>query len=196
MTLLSTGPARSTAAARVSSIRRIVSAKTLPMLRKPIRPFLSVATATSPHVATAEAEKMDFLPKDRSEVSASAQLMLRDYAGQRWPTGNHKFRMTRLADVLGLSFRRVRSIYQGDPAVRLRADEMAAIEALRNAEAEEANRAEFTALEDRVARLEAALFAIDEEFHSPQVAGFRQATNGGRREDVAGSAFADIDQTD
>lgn len=131
---------------------------------------------------------MDFLPsKDRVEVSASAQLMLRDYAGHRWPTLNHKARMSRLACALGLGFRRVRAIYQADPSVRLRADELAAIEALSSHEIDEANRNEFAALQDRVARLEAALFTQDEEFHRPQVAALQHANYGRRRGDVAGA---------
>lgn len=119
---------------------------------------------------------MDFLPKDRSEVSASAQLLLRDYAGHRWPTGNHKFRMTRLASVLGLSFRRTRAIYQGDPAVRLRADEMQRIEALRG-EQEASNvrdsQAEYRALEARIASLEALFAAGDEEHGRPHLDALR-----------------------
>lgn len=124
---------------------------------------------------------MDFLPsKDRSEVSASAQTMLRDYAGHRWPTLNHKGRMSRLAGALGFGHRRVRAIYQADPSVRLRADEMQRIEALRQREIEEANRSDFQALQARIARLEAALFQQDEEFHQPTVAGLREAA-GSRR---------------
>lgn len=131
---------------------------------------------------------MDLLPsKDRVEVSAPAQLMLRDYAGHRWPTLNHKARMSRLAGALGLGFRRVRAIYQADPSVRLRADELAAIEALSQRQIEEANRNDFADLQDRVARLEAALVHQEEERPHHQVAALQQANYGRRRGDVAGS---------
>lgn len=106
-------------------------------------------------------------------MSASAQTMLREYAGVRWPTLNHKGRMARLASQLRMGHRRVRSLYQNEPGVSLRADEMAAIEALR----EEANRNEFQDLQARIARLEAALFAQDEEFHSHQMAALRSAAD-------------------
>jgi len=131
---------------------------------------------------------MDLLPsKDRVEVSASAQLMLRDYAGHRWPALNHKGRMSRLSGLLGLGHRRVRAIYQSDPSVRLRADELAAIEALSQHQIEEANRNDFAALQDRVARLEAVLIHQDEEFHLEQMVGLRQAADDGRGSHVAGS---------
>jgi hypothetical protein len=129
---------------------------------------------------------MDFLPKkDRSEMSASAQLMMREYAGQRWPSLNHKARMSRLAGLLAIGHRRVRAIYQGDPSVRLRADEMAAIEALRQQRAEEANRAEFEALSDRIAQLEAAFARIDPEHIEPHLAALRSAVDGRREHDLA-----------
>lgn len=125
---------------------------------------------------------MDFHPsnKERREMSATAQTIMREYAGIRWPTINHKGRMSRLASQLGLTPRRVRAIYQADPSVRLRADEMAAIEALSQHQIEEANRNDFQALQARISRLEAALFAQDEEFHSAQVAALRAASHGRR----------------
>lgn len=115
--------------------------------------------------------------KDREAMSASAQTMLREYAAFRWPLMNHKGRMAKLAHVLNLTHRRVVSLYKNEPGVSLRADEMAAIEALRNAKAEEANRHEFEDLQARIARLEAALFAQDEEFHSHQMAALRSAAD-------------------
>jgi hypothetical protein len=131
---------------------------------------------------------LEFRSKDeRNEMSATAQTMMRDYAGTRWPSLNHKGRMARLAGVLGFGHRRVRSIYQNEPGLSLRADEMAAIAALREQKIEEANRNAFQDLQARIARLEAALFAQDEEFHHEQVAAFRAAADGGRRENVPGS---------
>jgi hypothetical protein len=135
---------------------------------------------------------LEFRSKDeRNEMSATAQTMMRDYAGTRWPSLNHKGRMSRLAGVLGFGHRRVRSIYQNEPGLSLRADEMAAIAALREQKIEEANRNAFQDLQARIARLEAALFAQDEEFHHEQVAAFRAAADGGRRENVSGSTSTD-----
>ncbi len=90
--------------------------------------------------------------------------------------------MSRLATILNWGHRRVRTVYQNEPGGRLRADEMAAIEAL----AEEADRNEFQDLQARIARLEAALFQSDEDFHQPQMAGFRQAVDDGRGNHGAG----------
>lgn len=126
---------------------------------------------------------------ERSQMSIDASMTMREYAGRRWPTMNHKGRMNRLASILGLGHRRVRSIYQNEAGVRLRADEMAAIQALRVRKIEEANRDDFAALQDRVARLEAALLAADQEFHQPQMAGLREAINGGRGGNVPDAAF-------
>lgn len=122
-------------------------------------------------------------------MSTSAQFILRDYAGTRWPTLNHKGRMSRLAGVLGFGHRRVRSLYQNEPGVSVRADEMARIEGLRRQrQIEEANRDDFQALQARIARLEAALFASDAEFHHEQMAGLRKAADSGRGEDESDAA--------
>lgn len=123
-------------------------------------------------------------PKGPSEVSASAQIMLRDYASNRWPSLNHKARIGRLSGVLGFTPRRVRSLYQNEPGVRLRADEMAAIAALRRereeAENVRASQAEYRALETRIASLEALFAAVDEEHGRPFLDGLRAATSGNR----------------
>jgi hypothetical protein len=135
---------------------------------------------------------LEFPSREREEMSASAQTMLREYAGHRWPTMNHKGRIARLADVLGLRHRRVRSIYQNEGGVSLRADEMAAITALKKtAAADEENRDAFMALQVRVARLEAALAHVDEAFFDPQMAPYREALHGARRADEPGEARHD-----
>lgn len=125
---------------------------------------------------------LDFSSKnERQKMSDTAQFLLRDYAVHRWPTLNHKGRMARLAGHLRMGHRRVRALYQNEFGVRVRADEMAAIQSLQQREIEEANRNDFQALQARIARLEAALFAQDEEFHHDQMAGLRAGANGGRR---------------
>lgn len=107
--------------------------------------------------------------------------MMREYAAFRWPTVNHKGRVAKLARQLGFNHRRVRAIYQNETGVSLRADEMAAIAALQKVE--EANRNDFQALQARIARLEAALFQSDAEFHFEQVAALRASVDGRRGDD-------------
>lgn len=134
-----------------------------------------------PNLSEPETGKLEIHPKkERPDMSATAQLLLRDYAGHRWPTLNHKGRMARLAGILSLGHRRVRSLYQGEQGVSIRADEMAAIQSLQQQQIEEANRNDLQDLQARIARLEAALFAADEEFHHDQVAALRSATDGRR----------------
>lgn len=131
-----------------------------------------------------EAEKLEYQSsqnEERSDMSASAQAILRDYAGARWPALNHKGRMARLAGALGLGHRRVRSLYQNEAGVAVRADEMAAIAALRKAKADDALRAsqqEYRALEARIAALEELFRAGDEDHHRPFMDAFRNAARG------------------
>lgn len=117
---------------------------------------------------------------EHERVSASVQMMMRDYAATRWPTLNHKGRMARLASILGFGNRRVKALYCNEIGTAIRADELAAVEALQQRKIEEANRNDFAALQARIARLEAALFSQDEEFHREQMAGLRQVVDGRR----------------
>lgn len=124
-------------------------------------------------------------------MSTTAQFALREYAALRWPTMNHKGRMARLATALGFGHRRLRSIYQNENGVSLRASEMAAINALKtSAAADEENRDAFVALQTRVARLEAALAAVDEAFFDPQMAAYRSSLHGRRGSDEPGAIAA------
>jgi hypothetical protein len=99
-------------------------------------------------------------PSERKprEMATEAYSALRNYAGLRWPTLNHKGRMSRLAGVLNLGHRRVRSLYQNEPGVRVRADEMERIQRLEQARAEGTHRDDIASLQNRIARLEAVLF--------------------------------------
>jgi hypothetical protein len=120
--------------------------------------------------------------KDRAVTAA--RIELRMYAAEEWPMLNHKGRLRELARKLPeWTARRVRAVYNAEQGVSLRAGERADIEAL----IEEENRDAFQTLQARIARLEAALFSQDEEFHQPQMAAFRGAADGRRREDVAGT---------
>jgi hypothetical protein len=75
--------------------------------------------------------------------------------------------------------RRARSILEGT-ARRIDAEESAV---LRRAALEEARR-EQAELRDRLARLDTALAAIDQDFHGPQMAAYREATSGLGRVDL------------
>ena len=113
----------------------------------------------------------------------TAQIRLRSYAADRWPTMNHKGRLRQLArELANWTERRVRAVYNAEEGVSLRADEASDIEAL-NRKIEEANRNDFQALQARVAALEAALLQGDAEFHSEQMPGLRQAAHVGRGAD-------------
>lgn len=99
-------------------------------------------------------------PSNRGrDLTAATQAILRDYAGSRWPSLNHKGRIARLAGVLGFGHRRVRSLYQNEPGVAMRAEEAARIQALK----EEANERADLAFEARIAALEAELAALRAE---------------------------------
>ena len=92
------------------------------------------------------------------EVTMEVATDLRVYAGLRWPTMNHKWRKARLASLLGMNERRVKSIYEAEQTARLRADEEARIKALlgRKEEAHEAD----IALAKRIADLEAQVATL------------------------------------
>jgi hypothetical protein len=142
-------------------------------------------------VSTMSEQKVKKLEKhsstEREQVTASVQVMMREYSAVRWPTLNHKGRMARLAGVLGFGHRRVKSLYCAETGTAVRADEFAAIAALHQRKIEEANRNDFQALQARIARLEAALLSQDEGFHHEQVAALRASVDGRRGGYVAGA---------
>lgn len=127
---------------------------------------------------------------DNSEgrkVNAALAADLKVFARQKWPLSTDEWRMSRLADLLGLGRRRVKSLYQGEPTAVLRHHEAEAIaKLLKQRKAEEATRDDIGDLQARIARLEAALFAQDEDFARGQMEGYRQGLAGGRRKDDAG----------
>jgi hypothetical protein len=116
---------------------------------------------------------------------------LRVYARQTWPLDNDKLRKIKLGRLLLLSARRIKSFWEGEETAVPRGSETARIEQLIGhrigAAADRENADDFMALQARVARLEAALANVDEAFFDPQVAAYREALHGGRRDDVAGT---------
>ena len=126
--------------------------------------------------------------RERRQVSAyAAQGLLRDYAASEWPRLNHKGRLAKLCRALPWTDRRVRAVYNAEQGVSLRADEQAEIDKL-TAKIEEANRDTFQDLQTRIARLEAALFSQDAEFHQPQMAALREVAHDRRGDHVARAA--------
>jgi hypothetical protein len=106
-----------------------------------------------------EVNELAFSPKNEAhEVTTAVATDLRIYAGQRWPTMNHKWRKARLASLLGMNERRVKSIYEAEHTARLRADEEARIKALIG-QKEEADAADI-ALAKRIADLEAQVATL------------------------------------
>lgn len=122
---------------------------------------------------------------------------LRVYARQRWPLANDKYRKARLANLLQVSARRIKSLWEGEQSAVIRQSEAEAVRRLLGQkQVEEANRDDFQALQARIARLEAALFSGDEEFHHPQMAALRAASERGRGGNVSGGTRYDHDDPD
>ena len=119
-------------------------------------------------------------------MNAALAADLKVFARQKWPLSTDEWRMSRLAHMIGVGTRRMKSLYQGEATAVLRQHEAEAIgKLLKQRQIEGANRDDFQALQARIARLEAALFQSDEEFHHDQMAGLRQVANAGRSPNVA-----------
>lgn len=104
-------------------------------------------------MAAREDKKLANAPKGEVGIVTAIATDLRVYAGIRWPTMNHKWRKARLASLLGMNERRVKSIYEAEHTARLRADEEARIKALLGQK--EAADVEDQAIAERIADLEA-----------------------------------------
>lgn len=145
---------------RVFSIRRIILSTTTPIRVKPIKLSFPHPHLLVSKLPASEDKKLSFSDKtEPREVSVAVSTELRLYAGQRWPTMNHKWRKARLASLLGMNERRVKSLYEGDPSARIRQDEISRIEALVSARRGTADAAD-RALSKRVAELEANLARV------------------------------------
>lgn len=90
-------------------------------------------------------------------MAADLSTDLRIYAVQKWPTMNHKWRKAKLASMLGMNARRMKSLYEAENTARLRADEETKIIALLGQKQQVNNEASDRALAQRVAELEAQL---------------------------------------
>lgn len=126
------------------------------------------------------------------KVNAAISHDLRVYARRRWPLANDKFRKDRLASLLAVSAQRIKSLWEAEESAVIREQEAEAVRRLvGQQQIEEANRNDYQALQARIARLEAALFASDAEFHQPQMAALREASRGRRGGNVAGQTDTD-----
>jgi hypothetical protein len=112
------------------------------------------------------------------KVNAAISHDLRVYARRRWPLANDKYRKDRLATLLKLTARRIKSLYEGEQSAVIREHEAEAVRQLIGHE--EANRNDLQDLQARIARLEAALLSQDEDFHRDQMDALRKAAGGGR----------------
>jgi hypothetical protein len=107
------------------------------------------------------------------KVNAAISHDLRVYARRRWPLANDKYRKDRLATLLQVSARRIKSLWEGEDSAVIREHEAEAVRRLVGQA--EANRDDLQDLAQRIARLEAALLQSDEAFHSDQVDALRKA---------------------
>jgi hypothetical protein len=132
-----------------------------------------------------EVNELAFSPKNEAhEVTTAVATDLRIYAGQRWPTMNHKWRKARLASLLGMNERRVKSIYEAEQTARLRVDEEARIKALLG-QKEEADAVADEALANRIAELEAKVAFLVSALAGDELAARRDASRGQGRGPLA-----------
>ena len=124
-------------------------------------------------------------------TTATLSTNLRVYATKRWPLDKDERRKERLATLLNMTKRRVRSLWENEATARPRGEEIERIEALISAEQEEieeANRDAFAALQERIARLEAIVLALSAEQDHDALAGESGRVGEGRRGHVAQAA--------
>lgn len=119
------------------------------------------------------------------EVTAAVATDLRIYAGRRWPTMNHKWRKARLASLLGMNERRVKSIYEAEETARLRVDEEARIKALIGQKEEaDADADAYRTLEARFMAMEAAFADLRAEIAAATLVREGGQTGRSRRDDT------------
>lgn len=133
-----------------------------------------------------EAKKTEF-----PDVSAQAiSTELRVFSRQRWPLANDKYRKARLKDLLEMTSRRIKSLWEGEETAVPRAHETARIERLigkkigaphiteEEADAVRRSQENYRALEARLASLEALYARFDPELVGQHVAGARAFARG------------------
>lgn len=130
-------------------------------------------------------------------TSATLSRGLRIYAVKRWPLDKDERRKERLATLLNMTKRRVRSLWANEHTARPRGDEIERIEALIGAEKDEANGDAERTLEARFAAMEAELAELRAAIAAAALAGEGGAPGRpGRRKDRAGQGLYDRRATD
>lgn len=128
---------------------------------------------------------------------ASLSTDLRVYATKRWPLDKDERRKERLATLLNMTKRRVRSLWENEATAVPRGAEIDRIKALIGVEEsniEEANRDAFAALQERIARLEAIVLAFEAAQDNEQLAGQGDRSYGRRRTDGPWAARSEADE--
>jgi hypothetical protein len=127
---------------------------------------------------------------ERREVNtAVVSREMRSYARQRWPLANDKARKEAWRRLLGVTARRIKSLWEGEETAVPRATETTLVEQIIGhrigaaAEEEEqdalrSSQENYRALEARLARVEALFESVDPEFGSEFVAAFRAQIRG------------------
>lgn len=100
-----------------------------------------------------DANQLSKFAEVEREVTAALADDLRTYAVKRWPTMNHEWRKAKLAAMLGMKVRRVRSYWDAEETLSPRLSEVERIKALLG-QKEEADAADI-ALAKRISELEA-----------------------------------------
>ena len=130
-------------------------------------------------------------------TNATLSTDLRVYATKRWPLDKDERRKERLAALLNMTKRRVRSLWENEATAVPRGDEIERIKALIGVEEsniEEANRDAFAALQERIARLEAIVLAFETAQDHEALAGKGHSTFRRRRTDGPWAARSEADE--
>lgn len=132
-----------------------------------------------------DANQLSKFAKKERDVTAALADDLRAYAVKRWPTMNHEWRKAKIASLLNMKVRRVRSYWDGEESLSPRQQEVEAIKSLIGAEEEKAREEADRALAKRVAELEAQLAFVMAALASDTMAtgggaSWRQGSDGNR----------------
>lgn len=125
-----------------------------------------------------DANQLSKFAKKERAVTAALADDLRAYAVKRWPTMNHEWRKAKLASLLNMRLRRVRSFWDAEETLSPRQFEVDAINSLIGAEEEIARVEADRALAERVAELEAQLAVVMAALAGDQVEASGGATWG------------------
>jgi hypothetical protein len=127
-----------------------------------------------------------FAKTERKVTVATLSQDLRVYAVQRWPLDRDERRKARLATLLNMTPRRIRSFWEGEPSARPRGEEIERIEALigqkedAHGNAYEAVATRLAAVERNNAELRQEVARLRLALESGSVGGSKRARGGAR----------------